>query len=95
MQIEILSVPGCPHRAVARARLREGLRTCGITAPVREVVVRSPAAARRLHCNGSPTIRIDGKDVAPLPATDRFACRLTPPSSADVLRALREALHAR
>lgn len=94
MQIEILSVPGCPHRVAARASVRQGLRACGITAPVREVVVRSPAAARRLHCNGSPTIRIDGKDVAPPPATGSFSCRLTPPSSAEVLQALREALHA-
>jgi predicted DsbA family dithiol-disulfide isomerase len=80
MNIEVLTVPGCPHRAEAVARLRVAVtvaRTEG--AVVSERVIADQAQAAAAGMNGSPTILIDGVDrFAARPAEPSVSCRLYP-----------------
>jgi hypothetical protein len=67
-RVELLWWVGCPSTDEALAMLREemhGLRLDPETVDVREVT--SDAGARREEFVGSPTIRIDGRDLQPLP----------------------------
>ena len=64
MDIEVLTVPDCPHRAEAMARLRVALsatRTEGVV--VFERVIATEAQAAAAGMNGSPTILVDGVDL--------------------------------
>jgi predicted DsbA family dithiol-disulfide isomerase len=80
MYIEVLTVPDCPHRAEAVARLRIALavaRTEG--AVVSERVILDHAQAAAAGMNGSPTILIDGVDrFAADSGGPSVSCRLYP-----------------
>jgi len=65
VKIEVLYVPNCPNHAVVLERLREILAGERLEAPLNEVLVGSVAMARSLKFPGSPTIRINGHDIAP------------------------------
>jgi hypothetical protein len=77
MVIEVLYVPGCPNHQAAIDRLRNALRSAAIDAPIQEIAVTDDAMARQLKFPGSPTIRVDGRDVESN-AQDSYglACRL-------------------
>ncbi len=78
MKIEILFWEGCPSYPEAKALLEQVLAERGIEVPIQMREVRSQAEAVELAFPGSPTIRIDGRDVDPagvgLPAA--LACRV-------------------
>ncbi len=79
MKIEVLYVPNCPNHAVALERLREVLAGESLEAHLNEVLVSSAAMAQSLRFPGSPTIRINGRDIEPQEkATASFGlmCRL-------------------
>ena len=63
MLIEVLFVPGCPNHGPAVESLRNVLRSEAINAPIHEIAVTDDAMARSLKFTGSPTVRIDGRDV--------------------------------
>ncbi len=65
MKIEFLFWEECPSHAEALALLQQVLDERGISDPVelREVLTHEDALA--LHFPGSPTIRVDGRDVDP------------------------------
>jgi hypothetical protein len=65
MKIEVLYVPNCPNHAVALERLREILAGESLEAHLNEVLVSSTAMAQSLRFPGSPTIRINGRDIEP------------------------------
>jgi protein-disulfide isomerase len=65
MKIEVLYVPNCPNHALALERLREILAVESFQKQVSEILVRDAAMAQSLKFPGSPTIRINGKDVEP------------------------------
>jgi hypothetical protein len=77
MVIEVLYVPGCSNHQAAIDRLRNALRSAAINAPIQEIAVTDDAMARQLKFPGSPTIRVDGRDVESN-AQDSYglACRL-------------------
>jgi hypothetical protein len=76
--IEFLFWAGCPSHPEALELLRSVMAERGVEAEVelREVVTDEEAAALRFP--GSPTIRVDGRDVDPAGAGDpaRLACRI-------------------
>jgi len=79
MTVEVLFVADCPSHALAVKRLRDVLATEGILADVREVLVADERMAKELRFPGSPTIRINGRDVAQeMQRVETFAlcCRL-------------------
>ena len=78
MRIEFLFWRGCPSHPEARELLDELLASCGIEADVVEREVFSDEEARELAFPGSPTIRVDGRDVDPEGASARssLTCRI-------------------
>ena len=65
MKIELLYWEGCPSYPEARELLQRVLDERGIEAPVEMREVKTQEEAEALRFPGSPTIRIDGRDVDP------------------------------
>lgn len=63
MTVELLWWDGCPSHPEALAALERVLREEGVEAQVVKVEVLDDEQARRERFPGSPTIRIDGRDV--------------------------------
>ena len=82
MKIEVLYVPECPSRTAAVQLVKDVLRAEGVVAEIREVLVADWRSAADLGFRGSPTIRVNGHDVADR-ETEAVAlsCRLYPGSS--------------
>ncbi len=101
MRIEVLYVPDCPHLPAALLRLHEILAAEGVAAAIHQVAVSNLAMAKALRFCGSPTIRINGRDIAgESEEVSHFAmsCRLYPgakqpgvPPVEMIRRAVREA----
>ncbi len=68
VNVEVLWFEGCPNHEAAVALLDEVISSSGRQAAVTEVFVRDEATARRRHFPGSPTIRVDGRDIEPIVA---------------------------
>ena len=81
MKVEVLYVADCPSHAPAVKLLKDVLATEGVLAEVTEVLVADAQMARELKFIGSPTIRINGLDIAAESANEgTMACRLYPGS---------------
>jgi hypothetical protein len=77
MVIEVLYVPGCPNHQAAIDTLKNVLGAASISAPIREMAIKDEAMARELKFPGSPTVRINGRDVESNPEESYgLACRL-------------------
>ncbi len=78
MKIELLFWEGCPSYPEAKQLLEQVLAERGIEAPIQMREVHSQAEAVELTFPGSPTIRIDGRDVDPAGAESpaALACRV-------------------
>ena len=77
MKIQLLYFEGCPNVDASRAAIREALATEQGTADVQEIDVEAPNAPAWARGWGSPTILIDGVDVAGQSRSDAAsACRL-------------------
>ena len=63
MDVELLYWDGCPSYPEARELLADVLADRGIEAEIHMREVTTDAEAAELHFPGSPTIRIDGRDV--------------------------------
>jgi DNA-binding beta-propeller fold protein YncE len=63
MRVELLHIPDCPNSEVAARLLKEILHEYGLPQQIAEVSVTDFAQAEALAFPGSPTIRVDGKDV--------------------------------
>ena len=83
MKIEILYFEGCPNHDVANQRVREVLSEMGIQAEVFHINVKDENTAQEVRFPGSPTIRVNGSDVAPGSNGEPFSmrCRMYPSSS--------------
>ena len=100
--VEVLCVAGCPHCQTLLGGVEALLADAGLPARVELRRVRSSAEARALRFLGSPTLRVDGRDVEPtaeLRTDYGIGCRLYwsdgaasgRPRDALVLRALQAA----
>ena len=79
MKVEVLYVGDCPSHAPAVKLVRRILAAQGVEEEIHEVLVRDQAMARQLKFRGSPTIRINGRDVAEgsqIEANFALNCRL-------------------
>jgi predicted DNA binding CopG/RHH family protein len=63
MKVELLHIADCPNREAARRLLKETLREFGLPEEISEIEVSDPAQAEVLSFAGSPTIRVNDKDV--------------------------------
>lgn len=83
MKVEVLYVSECPSHPAAVKLVRDVLVAQGVATQIHEVLVRDEGMAKELKFPGSPTIRINGKDVAGEVQTDKnfaLSCRLYPGS---------------
>ena len=65
MAVELLWWGGCPSHPEALAQLEQVLREEGLDEDVELVEVMTDEQAQRERFPGSPTVRIDGRDVVP------------------------------
>lgn len=101
MHIQFLYYADCPSHDIALERLRGVMHEERIGADVDIVQVETEEQAQQLRFPGSPTILINGQDIAPLAAEPVYALtcrayqledgRISPLPSIGMLRA---ALHA-
>lgn len=79
MTIELLYFDGCPNHEALVPHLEQLLRTAGLRIEIALRNVPDDTAAQRERFLGSPTVRVDGRDVEP-GAEDRddygLKCRL-------------------
>ncbi len=77
MRVEVLYFDGCPTYVAATRTVREVLAELGEEADVALVAVNTDEEARRLQFPGSPTIRVEGRDLFPVPKRSIWAlgCR--------------------
>ena len=77
--VEVLTFDGCPHAEPALELVERVLDETGIAANVRRVDVANAASAEAHRFLGSPTIRVNGRDIEP-GADDRdqfvLSCRV-------------------
>jgi len=75
MRIEVLYVPGCPNYQPTRERVERVLASEAVLEQVHSVPVRTEAIS--LGFPGSPTVRVNGRDVEPNALiVPGLACRL-------------------
>jgi hypothetical protein len=78
VKIEFLYWEGCPSHPEARTLLEEVLAARGIDAPIEVQSVDTDDEAASLGFPGSPTIRVDGRDIDPegASAPPSLTCRI-------------------
>jgi hypothetical protein len=98
--VEVLTVDGCPHAEPTLALVERVIAASGVGATVRRIDIPNAEAAAAHRFLGSPTIRVNGRDIEPGVAQRdeyAFSCRVY--RTADGLRGepeerwLREALN--
>ena len=63
--VEVLTFEGCPHAEPALELVKRVLADSGVGATVRRVDVPDADAAAAQRFLGSPTIRVNGRDIEP------------------------------
>jgi hypothetical protein len=100
IQVELIYDSDCPAAPQARENLSEAMLRAGLAPRWVEWERSSPDAPERVRAYGSPTILIDGRDVAGNEATGAACCRIYQPQPGRfaavppielILAALREA----
>jgi hypothetical protein len=76
LTIELLYFNSCPSYKKAPANFTDALRETHLRAQVKLINVESEAEAERLGFQGSPSIRINGKDLEGRDEGFSFSCRL-------------------
>jgi Domain of unknown function (DUF2703) len=79
VKIEVLYVSECPSHPAAVKLVQDVLAAEGVATDIHEVLVKDERMAGELKFLGSPTIRINGRDVAgesQVPKSFALSCRL-------------------
>lgn len=79
MKVEVLYVAECPYHSAAVKLVKDVLNAERVAADIHEVLVEDTRMADELQFRGSPTIRINGWDVAgesPKAGAFALSCRL-------------------
>lgn len=64
-RVEILYFEGCPNHEAARALVEQVAARLGVQPQVELVVVPDADTATKLRFLGSPSVRVEGRDVEP------------------------------
>ncbi len=78
MNIELLYFDGCPTYSPAHEALKQALSEEGIDAQIQLLAVNTDEEAQRMQFPGSPTIRVNGRDLFPAqePQDGGLGCRI-------------------
>jgi hypothetical protein len=63
--VEVLTTPGCPHRDAAIALVQQACAELACNAEIQVIDICDQQAAEQTRFLGSPTIRVDGRDIDP------------------------------
>lgn len=63
--VEMLWFAACPNHPTARRMLEEVIAELAPETPIHDVDATDPIVAARVRFPGSPTIRVDGRDIDP------------------------------
>jgi glutaredoxin len=63
MKVQLLYILDCPWCVKTKELVKESLEELGVKADIEEILVDSEEKARNYEFVGSPTVRINGKDV--------------------------------
>ena len=81
LKVEVLYIANCPSHLPTVKLLKDVLAAEGIKAEITEVLVADEQMMTRFKFRGSPTIRINGLDIAEDSSNvGAFACRFYPGS---------------
>ncbi len=81
IQVELIYDSDCPAAPQARENLREALLGAGLAPRWVEWERSSPATPERVRAYGSPTILVNGRDVAGSEAAGAACCRIYQPQA--------------
>jgi hypothetical protein len=65
VRVELLVSPGCSSREETEKAVKQTLSELAPEATFRTIVVDSPEKAAALKFPGSPTVRVNGRDIEP------------------------------
>jgi hypothetical protein len=78
MTIELLYLAGCPHHSATVDLVQSVMECEEMAGDLHQVLIRGPADANAHDFPGSPTVRVNGRDIEDI-ACERlgvgFACR--------------------
>lgn len=96
MDIRFLYYEECPSHDQALARLKQVIAEANIDAPIDIIKVETEPQAQALRFVGSPTIRLNGEDIVPVPSDAFYSLtcrayrledgRISPLPSLDMIR---------
>ena len=93
--IQFLAFPGCPNAGPARQVLGKALQSVGLPPQFEDINVHDPATPAELQNWASPTILVNGNDVAGGEAQQGTGCRIyAGTENAPDLELIVTALHA-
>ena len=93
IRIQFLFYKGCPWADDARESLEEALSECGLST-YEDIDIFDPKTPNELRDWGSPTILVNGEDVAGDPKGRNSPCRLYPdgqPSTTSIVASINNA----
>jgi arsenate reductase len=77
MELELLYAKGCPSFREARKFVHDTVKSLGLRITLKKIEIKNESDLKRYSFPGSPTIRINGKDVEPDTAqASGLACRV-------------------
>jgi len=65
VRIDLLWFRGCPNHETAERWLNDAMAERGIEAPIHRIQVEDEEAGNAVMFPGSPTIRVNGRDIEP------------------------------
>ncbi len=65
MKIELLYFDGCPNYEPTKRLIEEAVKDEDLNANIQEIAVNSSQEAMALRFLGSPTVRVNGRDIEP------------------------------
>jgi hypothetical protein len=78
MTLDLLYLAGCPNHDLAVELVCSVLETEGLSAEVRQILIKNDDDARAHGFPGSPTVRVNGRDIEDVSSQQLligFACR--------------------
>ncbi len=92
--VDLVFNHACPNVAAARANLMRAFAQSGVAPRWHEHRIGDPAAPERVRGFGSPTVLVDGRDVAGAVPGAEACCRLYDDGRAPSVERIAQALRA-